>query len=201
MKNIIKLITFLVLVSISSTATSFFFFEEDCDSRTLKMLARAYALSLDYNNSTAFTSYIERNSGSFSRNGKVTKCAVDFSEKLTDYGAGRFRNDKSLNNSINSLEMEYGLSPSSRGNKGGDLLLLAQELFWLSGVFPSVAKGDYSSYNNTGTSMRQYKKNLMNNLAPIIDIMGLGEFQKNLPKNMQQLNEQAIIDLGGVFYK
>jgi len=46
----------------------------------------------------------------------------------------------------------------------------------------------------------KHNKNLMTNLLPLYDAVGLGEFSKNIAKNMQPVNEKTIINLGKILY-
>jgi hypothetical protein len=165
------------------------------DTTTLKILARAYTLSVDPFDPGAFKAFIAKGPEAFSADGRVVQCAREFSAALGEKGAGRYSSDRAMADNINYEMQRRGFNSQSSVTTGGAMLLTAQELGWLAEILPPAAEGDFSAFDR-GNPLRKEIDNLAKDTAKMTELLGMGKLTSQLRAQQRQANEEFLVQLG-----
>ena len=134
-----------------------------CDEVTSRLVAQAYVLSIPImGRENELVPLMRSNPGYFTEGGRAIHCMQSLGTALVQGGVAKSNQFSGYSATErfgpmmpNGLAHLPGQVDDSMRSYGSDMLIMGQELLWLSRVLPPAAQGNTTPYNTTGTDSRQ----------------------------------------------
>lgn len=134
-----------------------------CDDNASRLVAKTYMLANPVLiRENEIIPLIQSNLASFNPGGRAIRCMQKLGAALSNNGLAQFQQNNG--NAVGEgyagampegLEHLPGDVADSLNSYVSDVYAMGQELIWLANVLPSIAQGNYTPYNSTGTYTRQ----------------------------------------------